>query len=129
MKRGDVYWAELKPRSGSEQRGRRPVIVVSHDSFNLAQAWRSIVVVPVSTSSAQARRGPTTVDLPPGAGGLERQSVVLCHQVTTLDRQKLRLAIGTLAPAFLVRVNAGLRAALNLDVEPEAAIDPVLHRE
>jgi len=34
MKRGDVYWADLIPRSGSEQQGRRPVIVISHDAFN-----------------------------------------------------------------------------------------------
>ena len=34
MKRGDLYLAELAPRSGSEQQGRRPVIIVSHDAFN-----------------------------------------------------------------------------------------------
>jgi mRNA-degrading endonuclease toxin of MazEF toxin-antitoxin module len=34
MKRGDVYWADLVPRSGSEQTRRRPVIVLSHDGFN-----------------------------------------------------------------------------------------------
>lgn len=36
MKRGDLYWAVLAPRSGSEQQGRRPVIVVSHAGFNQA---------------------------------------------------------------------------------------------
>jgi mRNA-degrading endonuclease toxin of MazEF toxin-antitoxin module len=34
MKRGEVYGADLVPRSGSEQKGRRPVILVSHDGFN-----------------------------------------------------------------------------------------------
>ena len=34
MKRGDVYWADLVPRSASEQQGRRPVIVISDDAFN-----------------------------------------------------------------------------------------------
>jgi Growth inhibitor len=119
VRRGDIYWAELLPRSGSEQRGRLPVVVVSHDSFNQVPAWRSVVVVPVSTSAAQARRGPTAIDLPAGSGGLARQSIALCHQVTTLDRQKLHQAIGTLAPAFLARVNAGLRAALDLEDEGE----------
>jgi len=55
MKRGDVYWADLAPRSGSEQQGRRPVIIVSHDAFNQAQDWRSIIVVPISTSAIQAK--------------------------------------------------------------------------
>ena len=55
MKRGDVYWADLHPRSGSEQTGRRPVIVISHDGFNQIPAWKSIIVVPVS-ASVLARR-------------------------------------------------------------------------
>jgi len=33
MRRGEVWWAQLEPRSGSEQRGRRPVVVISHDAF------------------------------------------------------------------------------------------------
>jgi len=119
MKHGEIYWAELEPRSGSEQRGRRPVVVVSHDSFNQVPTWRSVVVVPVSSSTAQARRGPTAIDLPAGSGGLARQSVALCHQVTTLDRQKLHPAIGTLSPMSLARVNAGLRAALDLEGDGE----------
>lgn len=38
MKRGEVYWADLAPRSGSEQRGRRPVVVISHDALIKHQA-------------------------------------------------------------------------------------------
>src|SRR2546422_7181059 len=74
MRRGEVFWAALSPRSGSEQRGRRPVILVSHDAFNLSPGWRSINVVPLSRSGAQARRGPTTVALPAGSGGLTKRS-------------------------------------------------------
>jgi len=57
MKRGEVYWADLVPRSGSEQTGRRPVLVVSHDGFNQTAAWKSIIVVPITTSASQAKRG------------------------------------------------------------------------
>lgn len=70
MKRGEIYLANLQPRSGSEQQGKRPVIVVSHDGFNQNPNWRSIIVVPVSTSAAQAKRGLTAIVLPQGAGGL-----------------------------------------------------------
>ena len=112
MRRGEVYWAELEPRSGSEQRGRRPVVVVSHDGFNSISAWRSIVVVPLSTSTT--RTGPTAIALAPGAGGVAKASVALCHQVTTLDRAKLARRIGSLSPADLERLGAGLRAALDL---------------
>ncbi len=115
MKRGEVFWAELKPRSGAEQSGRRPVIVMSSDGFNLTPAWRSIIVVPVSTSGTQARRGPTAVPLPSGATGLPRDSVAVCHQVTTLDRTKLSARAGVLSAGMLAAVEAGLKAALDLD--------------
>src|SRR5213593_1089063 len=110
MKRGDVFWADLVPRSGAEQRGRRPVIVVSNDGFNVTPGWRSVIVVPVSTSEAQARRGPTAVPLPSGAGGLTKTSVALCHQVTTLDRAKLTERVGALSASVLATVDGGLRA-------------------
>jgi hypothetical protein len=41
MKRGEVHWADLLPRSLSEQKGRRPVIVVSHDGFN-QNSWMEV---------------------------------------------------------------------------------------
>jgi mRNA-degrading endonuclease toxin of MazEF toxin-antitoxin module len=114
VKRGEVYWAALAPRSGAEQSGRRPVIVVSHDGFNETPTWRSVIVVPVSTSDGQAHRGPTAVPLATGAGGLRTASVALCHQVTTLDRAKLTERLGVLPRAALTEVEDGLRAALDL---------------
>jgi mRNA interferase MazF len=114
MKRGDIYWADLAPRSGSGQSGRRPVLVVSHYGFNRAPRWRSIIVVPLSTSQAQAARGPTAIRLPRGSGGLARESVALCHQVTTLDRAKLTVRVGALPDELLHAVELGLRAAMDL---------------
>ena len=114
MKRGEVYWAQLRPRSGSEQKGRRPVIVVSHDGFNQAAGWRSVIVVPLSTSLSQQQRGPTAVALPKGTAGLRKDGTALCHQVTTLDRAKLSRRIGTLSAATMDAVDTGLKAALSL---------------
>jgi mRNA interferase MazF len=114
MNRGEVYWAELSPRSGAEQQGRRPVVVVSHDGFNQTIGWRSIIVVPISTSRTQVSRGPTAVALPKNAAGLRKESVALCHQVTTLDRAKLTKRVGSLDPALLAQVENGFKAALDL---------------
>lgn len=114
MKRGEVYWATLTPRSGSEQKGRRPVVVVSHDGFNQAPGWRSVIIVPLSTALSQRQRGPTAVALPKGVSGLNRDGTALCHQVTTLDRAKLSRRIGTLPTAIMGAVDAGLKAALSL---------------
>ena len=114
MKRGEVYWATLAPRLGSEQAGRRPAIVVSRDAFNQAPGWRSVIVVPVSTAASQARRGPTAVALPAGVGGLVQVSVALCHQMTTLDRSKLDALLGSLTAAQVREVEEGLRIALGM---------------
>jgi len=113
LKRGEIFWAEVNPRSGSEQRGRRPVIIVSHGAFNLAPGWRSVIVVPLSTSKAQEERGPTSVPIPSDAGGLARSSFALCHQVTTLDRAKLSRRLGEVSANILATVDAGLRTAMN----------------
>jgi mRNA-degrading endonuclease toxin of MazEF toxin-antitoxin module len=115
MRRGEVYWADLVPRSGSEQTGRRPVILVSHDGFNQTPAWRSIIVVPISTSSSQGKRGPTVIEIPGGAAGLPKTSFAACHQVTTLDRAKMSKRIGALPPAFLREIEEGLKAAMDLE--------------
>jgi mRNA interferase MazF len=116
MRRGEVWWAELAPRSGSEQRGRRPVVVVSHDAFNAVEGWRSVIVVPLTTSERQSRVGPTAVAFPAGTAGLPAASVALCHQIMTLDRAKLVDPIGALPVEVLRRLEHGVMAALDLRV-------------
>jgi mRNA interferase MazF len=114
MRRGDLFLAELQPRTGAELRGVRPVLILSHDSFNQAPGWRSVTVVPLITSAAQARRGPTAVYVPDGAGGLKGAGIAACHQITTLDRSKLTRRIGAVPADVLAAVEAGIKAALDL---------------
>jgi mRNA interferase MazF len=114
MKRGEVWWAELAPRSGSEQRGRRPVVIVSHDAFNGVEGWRSVIVVPLTTRERQRRVGPTAVAFPEGTAGLPAASLALCHQITTLDRAKLVDHVGALPVEDLRRLEQGVLAALDL---------------
>jgi mRNA-degrading endonuclease toxin of MazEF toxin-antitoxin module len=90
------------------------VVVVSHDGFNETPGWRSIIVVPLSTSARQAGRGPTAIPIRRGEGALARESVALCHQVTTLDRTKLTRLVGTMPAEAVARLDAGLKAALAL---------------
>src|SRR5258708_18830080 len=114
MRRGEVHWADLVPRSGSEQAGRRPVIVVSHDGFNQTPGWRSIIVVPITRSTAQSKRGPTVVEIRGGTGGLAKTSFAICHQVTTFDRAKFAKRIGILPADAVKELRAGLKAAIDL---------------
>ena len=73
------------------------------------------MVVPISTSLSQGRRGPTVVEIPSGTGGLSRTSFAVCHQVTTLDRSKLNKRIGALPAGLLKEVEDAIRAAMDMD--------------
>ena len=114
MRRGDVWWALLQPRSGSEQHGRRPVVVLSHDSFNQTTKWNSVIVIPCSTSPQQNLRTPTVVPLSKGVAGLPQNCVALCHQITTLDRSKLERQIGYLPDPELRAIESAVLNAIDV---------------
>jgi mRNA interferase MazF len=113
MMRGDVFLVDLDPRSGSEQHGSRPAVLVSPDSYSRHEPWHSLIVVPITTSPRQARRGPTVVPLATGDGGLERDSMALCHQPTARDRRKFIDLIDALSVDRLAEIDAGVAAALD----------------
>ena len=110
MRRGELYWADLKPRSGCEQAGRRPVLVVSHDGFNQAPRWNSLIVVPLTT--AVQHRSATTVFLQSGTANLTRDCLVLGHQITTLDRSKFTQRIAALPQHLLQQVERAILRAV-----------------
>jgi mRNA-degrading endonuclease toxin of MazEF toxin-antitoxin module len=87
---------------------------MTHDSLNLRPGWQSIIVVPMSTSASQARRGPTAVEIPGTYLGSTKNGVALCHQVTTIDRSKILKLIGTLPDHEIERVAKGLKVAMDL---------------
>jgi mRNA-degrading endonuclease toxin of MazEF toxin-antitoxin module len=91
------------------------VVVVSHDAFNAVPTWRSVIVVPCTTSERQGSRGPTAVLLPAGAGGLPKPGIALCHQITTLDRSKPTRRIGHLSETEIQAIEVGIRAAVDLE--------------
>ncbi len=110
--RGDVYMADFNPRSGAELTGWHPLIVVSTDGMNLARGWRSIIVVPISSSARP--RPPLSVELPQGTAGLTRDCRALCYQLTTLDVGKLGQRLGTLSPELMAQIEAAIAASLDL---------------
>ena len=117
MVRGEVYWVHLEPRSGSEQTGLRPCVIVSHDSFNRAGGWASVSVVPCTTSPRWQRPSPTTVLVTAGEGGLSQPCAILAHQITTIDRSKLiQPGLGRLAEARMLEIGKALVNYLDLNL-------------
>lgn len=109
-----MWWADVAPRSGSEQGGRRPVVVVSSDALNAVSSWRSLVIVPLTTSDQQRRLGPSAIAVPARAAHLPSASVAVCHQITTLDRAKFVEVVGLLLANVLREIERGIMAALDI---------------
>ena len=115
MVRGEIYFVDLVPRSGSEQTGRRPCILLSHDAFTANPRWRSVAVVPLTTADRWQHASPTTVQFTTGEAGLPKACTALAHQVTTLDKTKiLEPAIGRLSEARVAEVAAAVANYLGM---------------
>lgn len=79
MNRGDIYLVSLDPTLGYEQRGQRPVLVISPTKFN--QATKLPVVLPITGGGEFARRVGFAVPL----SGIGTTGVVRCDQPRVLD--------------------------------------------
>ena len=98
--RGEVWVAYLDPGIGHEQTGRRPVLVVSDDAFNHG-ASELVVTVPLTS---RLREISDRVRITPPEGGLRRESDILCSQIRTLSRQRLRERRGRVSDATFAAV-------------------------
>lgn len=79
MRRGDIYLVSLDPTEGREQRGSRPVLVVSPAEFN--EATRLPVICPITSGGDFARRMGFAVAIT----GIKTTGVVRCDQPRVLD--------------------------------------------
>jgi mRNA interferase ChpB len=100
MKRGDIYLVALDPTEGREQRGSRPVLIVSPDEFN--EATNLPVICPITSGGDFARRIGFAVPVT----GIKTTGVVRCDQPRVLD--------------------LGARNARKVDVLPTSIMEEVL---
>ncbi len=85
FKRGEVYLANLNPQKGSEQAGERPVLIFQINQLN--DTAPTTVIIPF-TSKLKYRNLPSSVFVAKGEGGLEMDSIALCHQIRVIDKDK-----------------------------------------
>ena len=104
MKRGDIWLVGLDPTQGHEQRGRRPVLIVSPEAFNRVTGVP--VVLPITSGGSFARTAGFAVSL--ARAGTKTTGVVRCDQPRALD--------------------LGARGGKKLETVPDAVMDEVLAR-
>ena len=108
--RGEIWLVDLNPTAGHEQRGTRPVMVVSPTAFN--DLTGTPIVVPITTGGRFARRRGFAVSL--DVGETRTRGVIRCDQPRVLDLRARNGRFLEAAPAATVdEVLARLRAILD----------------
>ena len=102
MKRGEIWLVGLDPTQGHEQKGRRPVLIVSPEAFN--RITKVPVVLPISSGGDFARTAGFAVTLE--GAGTKTTGIVRCDQPRALD--------------------LGARSGKKLENAPDAIVNEVL---
>ena len=107
MKRGDIYLVSLDPTEGREQRGSRPVLVISPAEFN--EATKLPVICPITNGGDFASRIGFTVPL----SGTKTTGVIRCDQPRVLDLSARHARkVDTVPPTVMDEVLAKLATIL-----------------
>lgn len=111
MRRGDIYYADLRPVVGSEQGGVRPVLIVQNDVGN---RHSPTIICAAITSRMNKAKLPTHIELSAGKYDMVKDSVILLEQLRTIDKQRLKDKVCHLDDDIMQKVNRGLMISLEL---------------
>ena len=112
MKRGDIYYADLRPVVGSEQGGIRPVLVIQNDTGN---RHSPTVIIAAITSQMHKSKLPTHVEIDSQKYDIDKDSVVLLEQLRTIDKKRLRDKVCHLDNDIIAKVDKALLVSLEMD--------------
>ncbi len=111
-----IYSADLNPVVGSEQKGKRPVLVISDDDYSLSMPLVSIL--PITSLKPGRVIYPNEVLIISNENpdtGLKTDSIILVHQIRTISKERLVNHIGNIDDSQIRnRINDALRLHLNL---------------
>lgn len=110
ISRGEIWWAEIAPPTGSGPGFRRPVVVVQGDALNRSRI-ATVVCVPL-TSNLRWADAPGNVLLPTRTTNLPKDSVANVSQIVALDRTLLTERVGKLPGAKLQLLLTGIDVIL-----------------
>ena len=114
VKRGEIYFANLGDSScnlNSEQEGFRPVLILQNDVGN---KYSPTVIVACLTSKVYKNKIPTHVFLSAEDYQLNCDSLVLCEQIKTIDKLRLKNKIAVINPGDQQRIDRAVKLSLGL---------------
>ncbi|MEE0644302.1 MULTISPECIES: type II toxin-antitoxin system PemK/MazF family toxin [Blautia] len=111
IKRGDIYYADLRPVVGSEQGGIRPVLIIQNDIGN---KHSPTVICAAITSRMNKAKLPTHIEIDAASYAIVKDSVILLEQLRTIDKRRLKDKVCHLDAEILQKVNHALCISLEL---------------
>jgi mRNA interferase MazF len=112
IKRGDIFYADLRPVIGSEQGGVRPVLIIQNDTGN---KHSPTVICAAITSKMNKAKLPTHVELDSKRCDIIKDSLILLEQLRTIDKKRLKEKICHLDNDILAKVDKALLVSLELN--------------
>ena len=112
FRRGEIYFADLDPHYGSEQGGKRPVIVIQNNTGN---KFAPTVIVATVTSKVSKKPNQPTHVLIEQNPAFSRPSVVLLEQIFTIDKERIQRLLGQTTPDEMYQINEALMNSLDLN--------------
>ena len=112
FRRGEIYFADLDPHYGSEQGGKRPVIVIQNNTGN---KFAPTVIVAAVTSKVSKKPNQPTHVLIEQNPAFSRPSVVLLEQIFTIDKERIQRLLGQTTPDEMHQINEALMNSLDLN--------------
>lgn len=111
IRRGDIFYADLRPVVGSEQGGIRPVLIIQNDVGN---RHSPTVICAAITSRMNKAKLPTHIEISSYEYHIVKDSVILLEQLRTIDKQRLREKVCHLDARVMDKVNKALYISLEL---------------
>ena len=105
IKRGDIFYADLRPVVGSEQGGVRPVLIIQNDTGN---RHSPTVICAAITSKMNKAKLPTHVELNAEKYGIVKDSVILLEQVRTIDKSRLKEKVCHLDEDIMFKIDEAI---------------------
>ncbi len=104
MKQREIWYADLNPVKGSEQKGFRPVVIISGDLLN---TYLPLVIACPLTTKIKNYKGNLVVT-PSAQNGLAHPSEVMTFQIRSISKERLINKIGTITNEQLTELKQGL---------------------
>jgi len=108
MKQCEIWLADLDPVKGSEQKGFRPVVIISGNMLN---KYLPIVIACPLTSKIKAYKGNVILE-PNEINGLSEKSEVLTFHIRSISQERLSKKIGKITKAELTQLKQTLNDIL-----------------